>query len=181
MSAAQLDTPAPFLLCPLREIAANLACAASAPPDLQALLGDADAWQAEWLPNAERVLLEVAAGAAGHACVLEAWRGADTSLWLGDLLVLDGDDLRAESLTTRRRTLEDLVRGRGLQLQGCAALGLCDIVRAPSWRTLSIAHAQAPQHGARGLVLRFREAHYGEQPLVCWRAMDATNVGHAGA
>lgn len=182
MFTSPRDAPTRFQLSAERAI--------DLPPDvaesaLQAALGQAAAWQAEWLPSGKRVLLQMTAEAVSvvddatafaersPASLFEAWLAltdADSAsnLLLADVLLLDGEDVRAEGLTVRRRLLEQLVRGRGLAMPGYPALGLADIVRAPSWRTLSIAHRHAPQHGAAGLVFRCREGRYGDQPLVSW-------------
>lgn len=183
MFTSQRNAPPRFQLGAERAIDVSPDAADSA---LQSALGQPDTWQAEWLPNGERVLLQVAAGAVSvlgdattpaqsgrETSVFEAWMavtagGALGTVLLGDLLMLDGEDVRAEGLTVRRRLLEQLVRGRGLAMAGYPAPGLADIVRAPSWRTLSIAHRHAPQHGAAGLVFRCREGRYGDQPLVRW-------------
>jgi hypothetical protein len=178
----QRDAPPRFQLGAERAIDVFPDAADSA---LEAALGNVAAWQAEWLPSGQRVLLEVTAEAARvldattlpessrATSVFEAWMpvtdaGVAATLLLGDVLLLDGEDVRAENLTVRRRLLEHQVRGRGLVLAGYAAPGLADIVRAPSWRTVGIAYRQAPQHGAAGLVFRCREGHYGGQPLVRW-------------
>lgn len=176
------DAPAHFQL--------SADSAIDVPPDaansaLQMALGDAADWQAEWLPSGRRVLLHVTAGAVrvlddatayarGEAASLfDAWLAVTdahpaSNLVLGDVLMLDGEDLRAQALNVRRRLLEQHVRGLGLALAGHGTPALADIVRAPSWRTLGIAYTRAREYGAAGLVFRWRGGQYGAKPLVRW-------------
>ncbi len=188
MFNCQQDASECFQLSAERAIDAS---AEGAVDSLQAALGSVDAWQAEWLPCGQRVLLEVTlAGlrvigdsinrvahipkSASKVSLFEAWLGSArmseaSTFLLADVMSIDGQDVRHETLSVRRRLLEEIVRGGGLEFAKCAPPVLVDIVRAPSWRTLSVAHRQAPQHGAAGLVLRFREGSYGAKPLVRWQ------------
>ena len=74
-----------------------------------------------------------------------------------DLLEIAGDDWRNHALHERRARLHELV----YSIADNTVLQLSDIVRAPSWATLTIARDESRQRGTEGLMLKRRDSVYG--------------------
>ncbi len=74
-----------------------------------------------------------------------------------DLLELNSQDLRKQSLSERRRQLEVLVQGIHVEF----AIRLSDVVKAESWDRLESLHGEARSRYVEGLMLKRRDAEYG--------------------
>jgi DNA ligase-1 len=78
-----------------------------------------------------------------------------------DLLEVDGVDWRGRPLHERRARLHALLYSLPIDGASPRVLQLSDIVRAPSWATLSVAREQSRAFGTEGLMLKRRDSPYG--------------------
>lgn len=78
-----------------------------------------------------------------------------------DVLELAGEDWRSRPLHERRAKLHELIYSLPLRDQRESVLQLSDIVRAPSWATLTEAREESRARGTEGLMLKRRDSPYG--------------------